>query len=184
MQVSTSSTDSVARPPTTAAARVPVGDGHPHPYAIGTQQCGPGPSYPSTGTVTPHGPRELRGNVEFTPNAPTHAKKVKSYWEGCWDICFFLCFLLYWPVQKFLVCVRMATTRKEYTVSTRRDASHRRVYISLPLSAGMKKTPPAQTSCGPRPRPSLPTGGGARCRADMRQRHRPLQTGRSSRQAR
>lgn len=125
-RVSTSSTGLVAGPTTTEVARAPHGRRAPmFPRQMPSSDAGP-PISESRGLpccLDRHGPRELQANVSFTPNATRHAKKVKSYWEGCWDICFFLCFLLYWPVRKFLVCVPMATTRKEHRVSMKCDES-------------------------------------------------------------
>ena len=110
-----------------------VGDGHLDlPGQAPSSGAGPGPRPRVPGLLCcpdRHSPQELQRNVEFTPHATNHAEKVKSYWEGCWDICFFLYFLLYWPVQKFLVCVQMATTRRKYTVSTKRDESKHSVYV-------------------------------------------------------
>lgn len=83
--------------------------------------------------------QEPRGKVEHTPDGTHRARKVKSYWEGCWGIGFFLCFLPYWPVQKFLVCVQTATTRKENTVSMKRDASRYHVRVSHSKERGQEE---------------------------------------------
>lgn len=101
--------------------------------------AGPGPRPRAPGVscgLDRHGSRELQRNVQFTPNATNHAKKVKSYWEGCWDICSFLYFLLYWPVQKFLVRVQMATTTRKHTVSAKRDESEHSVHVHSPDAHG------------------------------------------------